>query len=202
VILRQSVREHRSPFVYLGRLLLVPVGLALIWYGLMLVALAFKVSPQDVNAISGYRDAYEFLAGLEAPDVTRMIRLITALAGLAAFLIFGFLAWKLIPRPYLARGELTLSEDRRGTSTLEPRAVERAVEIAAREHSSVGDAKARYGDDGIEVDVDLARAQDVPDTLREVQRGVREALQRHDLPDVPVSVTLTGLDRQRRRELE
>jgi hypothetical protein len=202
VILRQSVREHRSPFVYLGLLLLVPVALALIWYGLMLVALAFKVSPQDVNAISGYRDAYEFLAGLEAPDVTRMIRLITALAGLAAFLIFGFLAWKLIPRPYLARGELTLSEDRRGTSTLEPRAVERAVEIAAREHSSVGDARARYGDDGIEVDVDLARAQDVPDTLREVQRGVREALQRHDLPEVPVSVTLTGLDRQRRRELE
>lgn len=202
MILRQSVREHRSPFVYLGLLLLVPVALALIWYGLMLVALAFKVSPQDVNAVSGYRDAYEFLAGLEAPDVTRMIRLITALAGLAAFLIFGFLAWKLIPRPYLARGELTLSEDRRGTSTLEPRAVERAVEIAAREHSSVGDAKARYGDDGIEVDVDLARAQDVPDTLREVQRGVREALQRHDLPDVPVSVTLTGLDRQRRRELE
>ncbi len=196
MILRQSVREHRSPFVYLGLLLLVPVALALIWYGLMLVVLAFKVSPQDVNAISGYRDAYEFLAGLEAPDVTRMIRLITALAGLAAFLIFGFLAWKLIPRPYLARGELTLSEDRRGTSTLEPRAVERAVEIAAREHSRVGDAKGRYGDDGIEVDVDLARAQDVPDTLREVQRGVREALQRHELPDVPVSVTLTGLDRQ------
>lgn len=202
MILRQSVREHRSPFVYLARLLLVPVALTLIWYGLMLVALAFKVSPQDVNAISGYRDAYEFLAALEVADVTRTVGLITALAGLAAFLIFGFLAWKLIPRPYLARGELTLSEDPRGTSTVEPRAVERAVEVAAREHSSVGDAKARYGDDGVEVDVDLVRARDVPDTLREVQRGVREALQRHDLPEVPVSVTLTGLDRQRRRELE
>jgi hypothetical protein len=202
VILRQSVREHRSPFVSVGLLLLVPVALALIWYGLMLVALAFKVSPQDVNAISGYRDAYDFLAGLEAADVTRTIRLITALAGLAAFLIFGFLAWKLIPRPYLARSELTLGEDRRGTSTVEPRAVERAVEVAAREHSSVGDAKARYGDDGVEVDVDLVRAQDVPDTLREVQRAAREALQRHDLPEMPVSVTLTGLDRQRRRELE
>jgi hypothetical protein len=201
VILRQSVREQRSPFVYLARLLLVPVALALIWYGLMLVALAFKVSPQDVNAISGYRDAYEFLAGLEAADVTRMVRLITALTGLAAFLIFGFLAWKLIPRPYLTRGELTLSEDRRGTSTVEPRAVERAVEVAAREHSSVGDAKARYGDDGVEVDVDLARARDMPDTLREVQRSIREALRRHDLPEVPVSVTLTGLDTQRRREL-
>jgi hypothetical protein len=202
VILRQSVREHRSPFVYLGLLLLVPVALALIWYGAMLVALAVKVSPGAVNAISGYREAYDFLAGLEAGDITRTVRLITALAGLAAFLVFSFLAWKLLPRPYLARGDLTLGEDRLGTSTVEPRAVERAVEVAAREHPSVGDAMARYGDDGVEVDVDLARARDVPGTLREVQRSAREALRRHDLPEVPVSVTLTGLERQRRRELE
>lgn len=202
MILRQSVRERRSPFVYLGLLLLLPVALALIWYGAMLVALSFKVSPQAVNAISGYREAYDFLAGLETGDITGMVRLITALAGVAAFLVFGFLAWKLLPRPYLARGELTLNEDRRGTSTVEPRAVERAVEVAAREHASVGDAMARYGDDGVEVDLDLARARDVPGTLREVQRSARDALRRHDLPVVPVSVTLTGFDTQRRRELE
>jgi hypothetical protein len=202
VILRQSVRERGSPLVFLGLLLLVPVALALIWYGAMLVALAFKVPPQTVNAISGYRDAYDFLAGLEAGDVTGSVRLIAALGGLAAFVVFSFLAWKQIPRPYLARGELTLSEDRRGTSTVEPRAVERAVEVAARAHPSVGDAMGRYGEDGVEVDVDLVRAGDVPGTLREVQHRVGEALQRHELPDVPVSVTLTGFERQRRRELE
>ena len=202
MIVRQSLRERRSPLVLLGLLLLVPVALALIWYGAMLVALAFKAPPETVNAISGYRDAYDFLASLEAGDVTGRVRLIASLAGLAAFVVFSFLAWKQVPRPYLARGELTLSEDRRGTSTVEPRAVERAVEVAARAHPSISDAMGRYGEDGVEVDVDLKRVGDVAGTLREVQRRVGEALHRHDLPDVPVSVTLTGFERQRRRELE
>jgi hypothetical protein len=69
VIVRQSLRERRSPLVLLGLLLLVPVALALIWYGAMLVALAFKAPPETVNAISGYRDAYDFLASLEAGDL-------------------------------------------------------------------------------------------------------------------------------------
>lgn len=202
MIVRQSLRERRSPLVLLGLLLLVPVALALIWYGAMLVALAFKAPPETVNEISGYRDAYDFLASLEAGDVTGRVRLIASLAGLAAFVVFSFLAWKQVPRTYLARGELALSEGRRGTSTVEPRAVERAAEVAARAHPSISDAMGRYGEDGVEVDVDLKRVGDVAGTLREVQRRVGESLLRHDLPEVPVSVTLTGLERQRRRELE
>lgn len=199
---RQRLRGRGSPLVFLGLLLLVPVALALIWYGAMLVALAFKTSPETVNAISGYRDAYDFLAELEAGDVTGRVRLTASLGGLAAFVVFGLLAWKQVPRPYLARGELTLAEHDRGTSTVEPRAIERAAEVTACAHPSVGDATGRYGEDGIDVNLDLKRAGDVLSTLREVQHRVGEALRRHDLPDVPVSVTLTGLERQRRRELE
>ncbi len=202
MIARQSLRERGSPFVRLGLFLLLPIALALVWYGTMLVLLAFKAPPETVNAISGYRDAYDFLAGLEAADVTGRIRLIASLAGVAAFVVFGFLAWKQVPRPYLARGELTLSEGGRGASTVEPRAIERAVEVAARAHPSISDAMARYGEDGVDVDIDLTRPGDVTDPLREVQRRVSETLQRHDLPDVPVSVTLTGFQRQRRRELQ
>ncbi len=202
MIVRQRLRSRGSPLVFLGLLLLVPVALALIWYGAMLIGLAFKAQPETVNAISGYRDAYDFLADLEAGDVTGRVRLIASLAGLAAFVVFGLLAWKQVPRPYLARGELTLSEDRRGTSTVEPRAIERAAEIAACAHPAVSDATGRYGEDGIEMDIGLERSGDVPGILRDVQRRVGEALQRHDLPGVPVTVTLTGIERQRRRELK
>jgi hypothetical protein len=202
VIVRQRLRGRGSPLVFLGLLLLVPVALALIWYGAMLVALAFKGPPETVNAISGYRDAYDFLADLDAGDVTGRVRLITSVVGLGAFVVFGLLAWKQIPRPYLARGELMLAENDRGTSTVEPRAIERAAEVAACAHPFVSDATGRYGEDGIDVDIDVKRAGDVVRTLREVQGRVGEALQRHDLPDVPVSVTLTGYERQRRRELE
>ena len=200
--IRQRLRGRSSPLAFLGLLLLVPLALALIWYGAMLVALAFKTSPETVNAASGYRDAYDFLAGLEAGDVSDRIRLIAGLSGLGAFVIFGLLAWKQVPRPYLARGDLTLSDDGRGTSTVEPRAVERAAEVAARADPSVSDATARHGEDGIDVDIDVRRAGDVVETLRRVQHRVGEALHRHGLPDVPISVTLTGFDRQRRRELE
>ncbi len=200
--IRQRIRARGSAFAFVGLLPLVPVALGLVWYGAMLVALAFKAPPETVNAISGYREAYDYLADLQAADATGTMRLTAALAGLVAFALFAFLAWKQVPRPYLARGDLTLAENDRGTSTVEPRAIERAAEVAACAHPSVSDATGRYGEDGIDLDIDVKRAGDVLGTLREVQRRVGEALRRHDLPDVPVSVTLTGLERQRRRELE
>lgn len=199
--IRQRLRGRDSPLAILGLLLLVPVALALIWYGAMLVALAFKVDPETVNTISGYRDVYDFLAGLVPADFTSTVRLITALGGLAAFLLFGLLALKQVPRPYLARGPLTLAGDERGTLTVEPRAVERAAEVAACAHPSVTDATGRYVENGIELEIDVKRAGDLPDTLREVQQRVGEALRQHDLPDGPVSVTLAGFD-SGRRELE
>ena len=199
---RQRLRGRNSPLVFLGLLLLVPVALALVWYGAMLVALAFKAPPGTVDAISGYRTAYDFLADLDAGDVTGRIRLIASLAGLAAFVVFGLLAWKQIPRPYLVRGELPLAENGRGASTVKPRAIERAAEVAACAHPSVSDATGRYGEDGIDVDISVMRAGEAVGTLREVQRRVGEALHRHGLPAMPVSVTLTGFERQRGRELE
>ncbi len=199
--IRQRLRRRDSPLATLGLLLLVPVALALIWYGAMLVALAFKTDPGTVNTISGYRDAYDFLAGLVPADFTSTVRLITGLGGLAAFLLFGLLALKQVPRPYLARGPLTLAEDERGTSTVEPRAIERAAEVAACAHLSVTDATGRYVENGIELEIDVKLAGDLPDTLREVQQRVEEALRQHDLPDGPVSVTLAGFD-SGRRELE
>ena len=202
MIVRQRLRDRSSPLAFVGLALLVPLALALVWYGAMLIGLALKAPPEDVNAISGYRDAYDFLAGLETDDVTGEIRLITALAGLGAFLIFGWLAWKQLPRPYLARGELTLGEGERGTLTVEPRAIERVAEAAARGHPAVADASGRYGDDGIDLHVDVGDADDLAGTLQDVRRRLGEALQRHDLPEVPVRVTLTGFERQRRRELE
>ena len=117
------------------------------------------------------------------------------------FLLFGLLALKQVPRPYLARNPLTLAEEERGTSTVERRAIERAAEVAACAHPFVTDATGRYVENGIELEIDVKRADDLPDTLHEVQQGVAEALRQHDLPDGPVSVTLAGFD-SGRRELE
>jgi hypothetical protein len=201
VIVRQRLRERRSPLTWVGRLLLVPVALGLVWYGAMLGALSVKVSPGAVDAISGYRSAFEFLAGLEPDDVTGQVRLIVGLSGLAAFLALGFLAWKEIPRPYLARTDLLLASGPRGVVIVEPRAIERAAEGAVGAHPAVSDASARYVDDQVTVDLNLRTAGDVSGVLREVQGRVVAALAGHGLPTVPINVNLTGFDNQRRREL-
>jgi hypothetical protein len=200
-MLRQRLRIGTSPLVLVGRLVLVLVALALVWYGAMLVLLAFKVSPHTVNQLSGYRTAYNYLAGLKPRDITPDTRLIAGLAGLAGFLAFGYLAFKEIPRPYLTRSELRLLEDERGVVDVAPRAIERAVETAALERDDVQEAAARYATNELTLNVTVTRARELPDTVRAVRARAREQLATHGLPELPVNVTLTGYQRIRRREL-
>jgi hypothetical protein len=200
--MRQRVRAHDSPLTYLNRLILVLVCLAVLYYAVMLLMLALKVSPDVVNGISGYRPAFDFLDRLrpnEFPGGTA--RAIAALAGILAFGLFLALAMRELPRPYLARGDLALAEDHRGALTVEPRAIERAAEAAAVQNPAVSSAAGRYGGDAIELLVHVRRAHDVADTLRDVRDRAVTALGRHDLPPVAVNVTLAGFDREQRREL-
>lgn len=201
-MLRQRLRTRTSPLAVLGRVVVALFALALIWYGLMTLLLALKVSPATVESISGYRTVYDELARISASDVEDgTTRLIVGLAGLAALLIFGFLALKEIPRPYLARHDLDLVQDDRGTVTVAPRAIEHMAEMAARGNPSVASASGRYGDDELAVAVTVRRAHDVAEALTDVRARVRSALADHDLPVVTVDVTLTGFDRKTRREL-
>ena len=200
-MLRQRLRLRRSPLALLGRGLLVVICLALVWYGLMLLLLALKVSPEPINSVSGYRSAYDGLAGLSAEDVSAGKRLVAALVGLTAFLLFGYLALKELPRPYFARHDLRVAEDERGAVDVEPRAIERIAELAAGGGAGIGGARARYETDRLAVDLSVRRAREVPEALRGAQQRVRAALGDHDLPQLPVDVTLTGFDRKQRREL-
>ena len=200
---RQRLRERTSPLVFVGRLVTLVFALALVWYGLMTVLLALKISPSTVNAISGYRTAFDWLSGLTPSDVDgATTRAIIAAAGVVAFVVFGYLALKQIPRPYLARRELELTADERGEVTLEPRAVERLAEVAAATHPAVSDAHGRYSSDDLSVDLTVRRARDLADTLNDAQRRVTQALEQHELPAMPVNVTLTGYDRRHRRDLQ
>lgn len=197
-MLRQRVRVERSTLVVLGQLVTILISLALIWYGLILGLLGIGVLGADAaNAVTGYRGLFDELSALAEDDVDGIVRLFTGLAGLLAFLLLGWLALKQIPRPQLARGELLVAHDERGEVTLAPRALERAAESAALGNAAVTGAAGRYGGDDVSVDITVNSASDVADTLRDVQRRVRLALGRHELPDVPVHVTVTKFDRER-----
>lgn len=202
-MLRQRVREETSPLMLAGRVVTLVFALALVWYGLMTVLLALKVSPSTVDSISGYRTAFDWLSGLQPADVDdETTRAIIAGAGVAAFLIFGYLALKQLPRPYLARRDLDLAADDHGEVVVEPRAIERLAEVAAAGNPAVTGARGRYGRKDLTVEVAVRRAGDLADTLRDTQRRVAHALDEHDLAAIPVNVTLTDYDRRSRRELQ
>ena len=201
-MLRQRLRTRTSPLAFIQRLLELALALALIWYGLILAGLALDVTGRaSADTYSGYRAAYDFVANLLAGRASDSARLIAGIAGLIAFLLLLTVAFKQLPRPYLARHDLELEGGNPGTVTVEPRAVERLAEGIALQHPAVASASGRFGTDDLAVLLEVRRARDLPDTLRTVQRSVSSGLERHGLPTVPVNVTLTGYDRSSKREL-
>jgi hypothetical protein len=201
-MLRQRIHvEGSTAATAIGRLLVALCGAAIAYYGLMLVLLALGVSPSFVNDISGYRTAFDYLSGLTPGDISRTDRLIVAGVALALALIALFLLWRGLPRPRLARHEVKVTETELGTTEIQPRAVERAVEAAALEHPAVVGARARLDDDRVALAITAGRAADLVKTLHEVEDRAFASLGRHELELERVDVTLAGFDSPNGREL-
>ncbi len=107
---RQRIHLRTPALAYIVRLLTLVLGLALVWYGLMVILLAVKVAPHTINSISAYRILYHDAADLTSEDFTTRVRLIAGFGGLLAFLVLLYLALQEIPRPHLARSPLILDD--------------------------------------------------------------------------------------------
>lgn len=202
-MLRQRLRARSYPIARLAAdAVVVLLALALLWGGAMLVLLALKNSPATIDGLSGYRTAYDYLTSLGPQDIGRSTRLIVAIAGLAGCVIFGYLAWRAVPRPYLARTDLRMTGDGGGSVEIKAHAIERAAEIAALDHPAVAAARARYATDDLTLHVSASDAEALGAMLEDVHQRVRDSLARHELPPLPVNITLVRLERQHRRELQ
>ncbi|MGI8902265.1 MAG: hypothetical protein ACR2IP_01045 [Solirubrobacteraceae bacterium] len=200
---RQRVHTRRVALAdALLRAVAVLLAAALIWYGAMTVLLALKVSPHDINGISAYGTIYADLVSIAPRDITSGVRAVVAAAGVACFLVCASIAWRALPRPYLARGELELpTGGERGSTIVTARVIERAAEVAALAHPLVTDAAGRYGTENLAMALTIRSPGELADTLGAVQQHVISSLQQHQLPQLPINVTLTGVDRPNRREL-
>lgn len=200
-MIRQRVRLRTPGAAVLGRLLGVLLGLALLWYGLMIVLLAVKVAPHSVNAISGYRSLLRDAQGLGAGDFDARVRVLAGLGGLLGFVAFGLLALIQLPRPYLTREPLVLADGERGRLDVAPRAVERIVETAAARHPAVARARGRLEQDRVALRISVGRARQTAEALTEARDRGRDALQRHGLGTMVVDVTAADHDPATTREL-
>ena len=197
---RQRLNVRTPSWRLVVRALTIVLALALIYGGAMVALLAAKVNPRTINDISAYRTLYNDAIGLRAADFTTAVSLIAGFGGLLVFLVFALLTLQALPRPYFARGRIDLPETVGGATVVRPRAVERVAEYAAQSSPQVVTAAGRLGDDELNVDVGVSDAGEATRTLAEVRRRVGEQLLRHELPPLPVNVTLTGYDRPTRRD--
>ncbi len=189
---RPRVHLHTPATALLVRALAVLLALALLWYGAMVVLLAVKVSPHTVDSLSAYRALYDHLTRLHEHDFTTLVRVVAGVAGVVACFVLVFLAFEEIPRPYLARSQVRLQEGEHGRTLLAPRAIERMAEIAARGSDGVTAASGRL--DGRQLGVLIGVSRTNPaEVLEDVRRRVRSDLERHELPSLPVNVTLNSL---------
>lgn len=192
----------RTPaLAYLARSLTVLLAAILIWYGAMVVLLAVKVAPHTVNSISAYRTMYDFLAKLRESDFSTLRRLLAGFGGLVAFVLFVYLALQELPRPYLSRREVILSRGGSGLLTIEPRAIERLVEIAAACNGDARNPAAHLDGDSLTLNIGVSSARRAAETLSDVRRRAAADLARHELPDLRVNVTLTKFEPTTRRNL-
>jgi len=196
---RLNVRTPRAALI--GRALTLLLGLALVWYGLMIVLLAVKVSPHTVNSLSAYHTLYKHAAGLQRHDFTTVVRLIGFFAGVIVLLAFLYLLLRQVPVPRLTRHPLVLPESGKGKIIVEPRAVERIAETAAGGHVLVAGANGRLSDDELTVNIGVRSATRLAPTLSEVRREVHDALSRHGIPEVPVHVIAIAYSPRTGREL-
>lgn len=195
ILRRQRVHLRLSPLSLLGRLLVAGVAAGLFWYGLMAALLAAKVAPVTVDDISGYRTAFDWLAGIRAGDVTSQVRLLSGLAGSGAAAVLGLLYAAHVSRAPRTRRPVLLDGTDHGWSVVRPRAIERAAESAALCDPAVGEASARSGLERIDLAIGAIGQVDPRDLLQRVGIAVEEALARHELPAVAVHVTLAGARR-------
>ncbi len=200
-MIRQRINLRNPALAHVAHALTLVLAAILIWYGAMVVLLAAKVSPHTVNSLSAYRTLYHDAAGLKLSDFTTVRRLVIGCAGFLAFLVFVYLALQTLPRPYLARGPFAIGDREHGATTVAPRAVERALELAAAASPRVTAAVGRLGDEKLELHIHVRSARSAADDLRDVHGRAVAALAEHGLPAIPVNVTLTGYDRKTTREL-
>lgn len=185
----------------LGQKLMVIPALALVYCGVVLLALAAGTSGAALDRWTGARWLYDQLSLVDPARWTEQTTIIVGVAGLVGAALLLTLGWAQRLVPHRTRRVVELAQSEIGETTVHPRAVERAAESAALEQPAVRGARATFGDDGIELHVHTSATAALPELLRETQQRARAALATAGLGDhIPVTVTVTRLTSLTRSE--
>jgi hypothetical protein len=197
---RQRLGLPHGVLTSIGRRLMALVGLVLIWGGGVVLALTAGAAPRDVDAWSGYRTVQREIGAFGPanwPDTTALVIAIGAVLLASVLLVLG---WAQRLTPHLARTDVVLADLPEGRTTVSPRAIERAAEVAARREPGLHAVRARLGDDELTITVHARGADVLPELLRGVQRRATVALTEGGVPQKSVRVVVTRFSAPSTRE--
>lgn len=176
----------------LGQKLMVLPALAVVYSGIVLLALAAGASGASLDRWTGAGWVYEQLSLVDPARWSQQTAIIVGVAAIVSAGLLLVLGWAQRLVPHRTRREVELAHGELGETTVHPRAFERAVESAALEQAAVRGARATFGDDGIALQLHTSATTTLPDLLRETQQRARAALATAGLGDhIPVTVTVT-----------
>lgn len=172
-------------------LIAVPVGLLLIAFGV--------VSPEQVNAYTGYRAALDSLGGLSVDAFDTRTRVIAGIAsGLVAFFALLLLLRELTFGRRVARRAVL--EDAPGRETaVSARAVRHLAEGAALEAGALSPRAiltSRNGGYDVACEITAPRTGDLSETAARTRENIRKVLEDQQVPFGDVEVTVRGIERQ------
>jgi hypothetical protein len=184
----------------LGQKLIALAGLALIYGGGVILALAAGASPHDVETYTGYSSVYHHLAGLHPAGWSTPARIAIVVVGLLLFGILMWLGWAQRVIPQRARTPVVITDDALGRIVVSPRAIERAAEFATAGTPGVHAVKARLGDGELTVSLHARSADAIPQALQSARDRAQTALQTSGLPSTTVRVIVTRFTAPSTRE--
>lgn len=187
-----------------GQKLMLLVAVGLVYAGAVALALAAGVHGDDLERISGAGWLHDRLAELDPSTWSRGATATVAALGVLLAVLLLRLAWaqRLVPQRTRTAFELSATAPAAGRTTVQPRAIERAAEVAAAGDPGVRAAKATLGDGDLTVHLHARDAARLPEILRDAERRTRAALHAAGVgDDVGLRLTITRFSAPSRTEL-
>lgn len=186
----------------LGQKLMFVIALGLIYGGVVALALAAGVSGRDLEQFTGAGWLQDELASIDLASWSQSTTIAVAIGGVVLAALCVRLAWAQRLVPQRTRLAHELETDGVGRTTVQPRAIERAAELASTEDPGVRAAKATLTADEITVHLHVRDAERLPDLLRAAKSRTTAALSAAGMADdVDVRLTVTRYSTPSRTEL-
>lgn len=186
----------------LGQKLMFVIALGLIYGGAVALALAAGVTGGDLDRVTGAAWLQDELASIDLAAWSQATTIGVGVGGVVLAAVFVRLAWAQRLVPQRTRLSHELETDGAGRTTVQPRAIERAAELASTEDPGVRAAKATLSADEITVHLHVRDAARLPDLLRAAKSRTQAALEAAGLADdVAVRLTVTRYSTPSRTEL-